>query len=120
MTNSKSSVKGIIAIVVIAVAVFLIYKYGLKPSPGAPPDKTQFICTECGYTFEVSTNDTTRLQAENPNKNNMIKCPECGRFAAKQAILCPYCEKPYLPQESLQKYGEKYRCTHCGKRLGEE
>ena len=120
MTNSKSSLKGVIAIIIIGVAGFFIYKYGFKRNPGAPPDKTQFICTECGYAFEVSTEDTTRFQAENPDRTGMIKCQECGRFTSRQAIRCPFCEEPYLPEESLHKYGEKYRCTHCGKRLGEK
>ncbi len=120
MADSKSSIKAIIAIVVIIVSVFLIYRYGLKPNPGDPPARTTFICTECRHAFEVDTDDTTKLQAENPKKTGMIKCPECARFAGRQAIVCSFCGKPYLMQESLKEYGEKYRCTHCGKALSDK
>jgi DNA-directed RNA polymerase subunit RPC12/RpoP len=120
MANSRSMVKAVIAVVVIAVAAYFIYTYGLRQPPGALPSKTEFICTECRHRFEIGTDDTTRLQDENPKNNGMIKCPMCEKFSARQGIRCKFCDGTYLPQESLEKYGEKYRCTQCGKRLGEE
>ena len=120
MNIDKSSAKGVIAIVVIIVAVIVIYKFGLQRSPGTVPDRTPYICTNCGHEFEINTEDAQELRAENPDRTGEIKCANCKEFRAKKAIRCIYCEKYYLIEQSLEKFGEKYRCPHCDKTVGEE
>jgi len=42
-----------------------------------------------------------------------IRCPGCGKFIRKLALICPYCgAKPAVPPNK----GE-FICRNCGKRI---
>ena len=116
---SKDLVKVIVSLVLIASAVFVIIRFGLRKGSGKPPEETPYICSACGRLFTVPTGDVNRLVEENPSKDGRIKCPACSKFTGERAIICAFCGEPYLISQSQEKYGVKYRCPHCGKSLAD-
>ncbi len=116
MSSNKSSMKGVIAVIVIIAAVVVIWKYGLKENPGATPKKTTFVCSSCSHDFKVVTEEIPELQEKNPDRiTGMIQCPNCKEFASRVGVRCIHCGKYYLEQEGIEKFGERGRCVHCEK-----
>ena len=90
MTGTSSSVKVIVAIVIICAAGFAIWQYGLKENPGSTPEQVTFICASCGEEFQVETEAVNELRDK---ETGMVKCPECGTFTGAPGTRCIHCRK---------------------------
>lgn len=112
---NRDVIKVVFSIIAIAVAIYFIYHFATKKQPGAVSDLTVFRCLNCTNQFEVETENVSKLQSENPARDNMIKCPACKEYKATVAIKCRFCGKYFLDQESIEKYNERGRCINCEK-----
>ncbi len=99
---------GAVAVVVIVVAAFLIYRNVTRSGGRGGEFDRDVICEACHEVFVMPM----PLDVQPP-----VVCPKCGEKAVYPAVRCAKCKKVYAAPPSISPMPgafSRYTCPYCG------
>lgn len=108
----NDSLKAILAIVVIGVAVLFFKGSSDKQAQSQDfPDGTYWICLECKHQFNMSRDAVADWNTAHPETT--VPCPECEKNRSVRASKCPLPECGKLYTGNLVEINGAVCCPIC-------
>ncbi len=112
----RQRVKLVVALLLLAVAGFLIVRTILAPPEHGEdlPQGTFWICKnpQCQAEFNMSLAEVLKLRGP----NGAVPCPQCQDRRTVRGHLCPSCQRTYPP---VGHSGKPDKCPRCGEPIPE-